>query len=106
MVKKATGALDDALNTLVINDFSGGLNTYCSALSLKSNESPDCLNVVPFIGRLLYRGGWLNYASIAAAADQLYAFYDADGNKHLVVWANGNLYDVISGTAVLIASAQ
>ena len=82
-----------------------GLNTYIGAMSLPVNFSPDMLNLISFPGRLKYRGGMLPYAALLEAADQAFFFYDDDGDKHFAVFANGNLYDVESGTAVLIDSA-
>jgi hypothetical protein len=85
-------------------DFSGGWNVYKGALALNSNESPDMLNVIPFPGRLQFRGGWEVYSTIPFAADASYQFYDSGGAAHFCVWAGGNLYDCVSGAPVLVAS--
>ncbi len=96
---------DDGLKRAVFNDFAGGLNLYKGALDLNANESPDMLNVIPFPGKLQFRGGWTQYSTLPFPADDAYAFYDSGGALHYAVWANGNLYDVVSGAAVLIAAS-
>lgn len=96
---------DDALKRLLINDFAGGLNVNKGALDLNANESPDMLNVIPFNGRLQYRGGWTQYSTIPFPADDAYSFYDSGGALHYAIWANGNLYDVVSGAPILVAAA-
>jgi len=86
-------------------DFSGGWHVYEGAMALSSNQSPDMLNVIPFPGRLQYRGGSAIYSTLPYAADASYQFYDANEANHFVVWAGGNLYDCASGVYVLIASS-
>jgi len=104
MAKAQKGILDDSYQKLNLTDFSGGLNTYIGALSLSPNQSPDCLNVIPFPGRLQYRGGWTLFSSLTTGdpCDFLYPFYDSTGAKHLVSWEDGSVYDYISGSAVLV----
>lgn len=89
----------------MLADFGGALNTFVGAMSLPVNCSPDMLNLIPFPGRLKYRGGMTSYCALLESADQAIDFYDFDEDKHFAVFANGNLYDVESGTAVLIAAA-
>jgi hypothetical protein len=86
-------------------DFSGGWVVYTGALALAGNQSPDMLNVVPFPGRLTYRGGTSKYSTLPYVADATYQFYDTNEANHFAVWAGGNLYDCISGTPVLIAAS-
>jgi len=85
-------------------DFSGGWVVYTGAMALSGNQSPDMLNVIPFPGKLQYRGGTSVYSALPYAADASYQFYDGNDANHFMVWAHGNLYDCISGTYVLIAS--
>lgn len=87
-------------SSLKINNFDGGLNLYKGAMSLGSNESPDELNVVPFPGRLKYRGGSAEYSPQEDPADMALDFYDQDGMKHFAVWNGGNLQDMVSGAPV------
>jgi hypothetical protein len=103
MARPPSAPLDDAYRSIIINDFSGGLVTVASSLSLASNQSPDMLNVIHLPGRLLFRGGY-DYISdpFPAGADAAYPFYDSVGAKHYVVWANGNVYDVVNGNLQLI----
>lgn len=102
MARPPAGVLDDSYRTLIINDISGGMNVYKGALSLSSNESPDMLNVLPVPGGLEYRGGWAPYATLVANADACYSFYDASGTKHMVVWRDGDVVDVVSGAEVSV----
>lgn len=105
MVALPKAALDDSYKQLLLTDFKGGLNTNTGALDLAADETPDCLNVIPFPGRWQYRGGYTRYSTLPAKADGAYAFYDSNGSKHYAVWSNGNLYDCVSGAPVLIAAA-
>ena len=104
MAKKVTGALDDSLSDVKITDFSGGLNTMEGALSLSASETPDCQNVLGFPGRLLYVGGTTLDVTLPARyqGDGGEQFYDANNNKHLIGWANGNMYDLVNGILLLI----
>jgi hypothetical protein len=102
MAQPAKGVLDDSYTKLVLMDFSGGVNLYKGALALGTNESPEMWNVIPFPGRLQYRGGWTPTCTLPGEADQAYAFYDTIGAKRWVVWTGGDLYDVTSGVPILI----
>ena len=104
MAKKLQGALDDSLSDLKIIDFSGGLNTMEGALSLSSSETPDCQNVLGFPGRLLYVGGTTLDTALPShyQGDGGTQFYDANNAKHLIGWANGNMYDLVNGILLLI----
>lgn len=105
MARISRGTLDDALPQVAILDFSGGLNTMEGALSLSSNETPDCQNVLGFPGRLLYVGGTNNNTPLPTAnGDGGIQFYDVNGAKHIIAWANGNMYDTVNGTLVVIAT--
>lgn len=102
------GVLDDVLPTLRIGDFSGGINTMEGALSLSSNETPDCQNVIGFPGRLLYVGGTNNVTALPVGlnnGDGGIQFYDSNNAKHIIVWADGNMYDTVNGTRTLINSS-
>jgi len=107
VAKKVAGNLDDSLTDIRITDFSGGLNTFNGPLTLASNETPQCQNVLGFPGRLLYNGGYNLEATLPATSnpDNDWEFYDVNNIKHHIVWANGNMYDTASGTSVLIATA-
>jgi len=106
MAKKAQGALDDSLSVLSLSDFSGGLNTYDDILDLQPNETPDMQNFLPFAGRLVYRGGSSIFCSgLPSTPDAAFIFFDSSGNRHMAVFASGNLYDCAAGSAILIASA-
>lgn len=106
MAQITKGVLDDALPTVKILDFTGGLNTMEGAFSLSTSETPACQNVLGFPGRALYIGGTNNDTPLPAGSkgDGGKQFYDANNNKHVIVWANGNMYDTVNGTQVLIAS--
>ena len=104
MVAPIKSALDDGLFQLQVMDMSGGLNTNTGATSLAPNQTPDCLNVIGFPGRLQYRGGFTLFCSLPALADREYRFFDISGTQHLMVWAGGDLYDCKTGTAVLITA--
>ena len=98
------GMLEDSYQRLLLNDFSGGLNTYTGAISLPSNASPDMLNVIPTPGRLRYRGGYNSYSPLTHTADQVCDFYDTAGTHHYVVWENGAIVDVYTGAEVAVTS--
>lgn len=106
MVALPKAALDDSHKQLLLIDFAGGLNTNTGAYDLASNETPDCLNVIPFPGRLQYRGGYTLFCALPGAADGALEFFDSNGNRHYAVWSMGNLYDCVSGSAVLIAAGK
>jgi len=100
--------IDDALKSLYIGDFSGGLNSEMDPIDLPINASPDCENVrVTKGGRVIGRDGTtVRVSSLPAAnSDGAAFFYDDNGERRLVVFNNGALYDCTSYTAVLIQSA-
>lgn len=105
MPSRTKGVREDNYQVALLNDFSGGWNTVKGALSLSLNETNDLLNLITFPGRLQYRGGWQRFAGLPGPSDGAWPFYDANGAKHIAVWAGGNLYDCISGIAVLIENA-
>lgn len=92
--------LEDSYQRLMVPDFSAGEVTYMGALSLPLNAASALLNLVPYPGRLKYRGGYAQYSPLSYTADQALAFYDTNGDKHFPVWMNGGLYDVVAGVAV------
>lgn len=100
MPRAPQNEIDDSYLKILLPDFSGGLDQYIGAISLPLNKSPDMLNVVPFPGRLKYRGGYSQYCPMTATADQAGAFYDNAGIKHFPTWAGGNLVDTVSGAVV------
>lgn len=106
MAKAAKGNLDDSLVDIRIQDFSGGLNTFDGPLTLASNETPQCQNVLGFPGRLLYNGGYKQESALPTSVvpDNSWEFYDSSNAKHHVIWVNGNMYDTASGSAVTIAT--
>jgi hypothetical protein len=105
MAIPAKAYLDDARKFIQIFDISRGLNTRTGALSLGSNQVPDCLNIFSYQGVTLFRGGYFLFCPLGYPADAAFEYTDGDQNPHYMVWAGGNLYDCISGTAVTIATA-
>lgn len=97
--------IEDNYSRIQITDFQGGLATAIGALSLQNNQFAACRNIIPMIGRVLFRGGWDIYATIPAAADAAFRFTDQNGNQHFVVWAGGSVYDVVGGGASLVEGA-
>lgn len=106
MAQKTKGVFDDALATLPMRDISGGMNTMDGALSLASNQTPFCNNVIGFTGRTIYAGGWNLVTGLPAQnnGDNGWQFYDINGAKHIVAWAGGNMYDTVNGIQTLIAA--
>ncbi|MEM0142497.1 MAG: hypothetical protein QXL94_00885, partial [Candidatus Parvarchaeum sp.] len=107
MTRLYPGTQEDNLKSILLNDFSGGLNTYKSSINLNANESPACLNVIPMPGRLITRGGWFVQTPLSGtnlACDLLYYFEDYNGGNHIMMFAGGNLYDVTQPTAVEIGT--
>lgn len=100
------GNLDDAMLSLRIVDFSGGLNSESDPQDLPLNASPDCQNVKLLKpGRLIGRNGYIvTIGSLAAKGDGVAFFYDANGNRRLALWSNGNIYDITTGTLSSIAT--
>lgn len=99
--------LDDAMRSVYIADFSGGLNSEDDPQDLPLNASPDCQNVkILKGGRLIGRDGYVvRVASLPANPDGAGFFYDSSGNRRVVVFTDGALYDCTSGAANLIQSA-
>lgn len=100
-------ALDDAMLAFRVTDFSGGLNSEMDQLDLKEDSSPDCENVkITKPGRLIGRDGYVaRITGITNAPDGIDFFYDALGSRRVVMWANGNIYDVTGHTLSVIASS-
>lgn len=107
MSQLTKGVFDDALPTLSVKDISGGLNTMDGALSLASNQTPACSNVIGFPGRTLYIGGYNSYTPLDAGvqSDGGWQYYDTNGAKHIIVWAGGNMYDTVNGIKTTIATS-
>ena len=91
--------------SIILDDFSGGWVTMTGALALQRNQSPDMLNLIALPGRLRFRGGYQNVCALPDGADGAYPFYDSDNAKHFAVWCGGDLYDLISGTPVLVTAS-
>jgi hypothetical protein len=89
---------------LNITDMSKGLVTNIGALSLGPNQTPDSLNVFAYNGEMLFRGGYEEFAALTVGADADCLYYDTTPTKHMLVWLGGDIYDVASGTAVLVAA--
>lgn len=97
---------DDSWQAIQINDFSGGLVTLASSLSLQQNQSPAMLNCIPLPGRLMFRGGYvIETSGLPGPCDQAYSYFDADGDKHYMVWSDGDLYDCVTGVPILVEAA-
>ena len=93
------------LNTIVINDFTGGLNLRADAFQLADNESPDMQNVdVDPRGGFSSRGGMVDYGTsaiggVSAGAFQPYRLFPWDGAyKHLMIAANDKVFWTANGT--------
>jgi hypothetical protein len=99
------GPLEDALQQLNISDMSGGLATAPGPLALGPNQTPNSLNIFAYEGQLFFRGGYLTFCSLPAAADAAFTYVDTLGAQHLMIWSDGNLYDCRTGAAVLVATA-
>jgi hypothetical protein len=89
---------------IALSDMSGGLATDVGPLAISANQTPDSLNVFAWQGQLRFRGGYSLWSSLPGSADGDYSFTDAAGIQHMMVWCIGNLYDVVSGSPVLITS--
>lgn len=103
---QATKSLDDTLPSVLVKDISGGMNTQDGAFSIASTETFSCQNIISFLGRNIYIGGFFAYATalINAAADGNWQFYDINKAKHIIEWRGGNMYDTVNGAISLIAS--
>ena len=93
------------LNTIVVNDFTGGLNLRADAFQLADNESPDMQNVdVDPRGGFSSRGGIIEYSTAAVGGASAGSFvpnslFPWDGAyKHLMIGANDNVYWTANGT--------
>jgi hypothetical protein len=104
MVVSRPGTLDDTRLQLALSDMSGGLVTDLGPLAMSANQTPDSLNVFAWQGQLRFRGGYTQWCTLPGAADGDFSFVDAAQIQHMMVWCIGNLYDVVSGTPVLISS--
>lgn len=106
MAQKTKGVFDDALATLPMLDIQGGMNTQDGALSLASNETPMCNNVIGFPGRTIYVGGYNLLTGLPSGdtGDGGWQFYDINNAKHIIAWAGGNMFDTVNGIQTLIAS--
>lgn len=93
------------INTIVVNDFTGGLNLRADAFQLADNESPDMQNVdVDPRGGFSSRGGIVEYSTAAVGGASAGAFtprrlFPWDGAaKHLMVAANDKVFWTADGT--------
>ena len=93
------------LNTIVVNDFTGGLNLRADAFQLADNESPDLQNVdVDPRGGFSSRGGIIDYGTaavggISAGSFQPHRLFAWDGAyKHLMISANDKVFWTANGT--------
>lgn len=98
--------LDDGYKKLTINDFSAGTVSYLGQLALPLNAAAMIQNAVPFPGRLKYRGGFEQWSVLDDTADHAIAFYDNDGDRHFVVWRDGDMVDVVTGAEVVVDAAS
>jgi hypothetical protein len=105
MVVSRPGTLDDTRLQLALSDMSGGLVTDVGPLAMSATQTPDSLNVFAWNGQLRFRGGYTLWCTLPGSADGDFAFLDAAGIQHMMVWCIGNLYDVVTGSAVLVSSA-
>lgn len=98
--------LEDALLRIVVQDFLGGLNSETDPGDLPPNTSPDCENVRFGPGRVYGRNGYVVRTSgLPAVADGIAFFYDRNNDRRVVIWANGNVYDVTDFSLTLVASS-
>ena len=93
------------INTIVVNDFTGGLNLRADAFQLADNESPDMQNVdVDPRGGFSSRGGIVEYSTAAVGGASAGAFtprrlFPWDGAaKQLMVAANDKVFWTADGT--------
>lgn len=102
-------ALDDALQSLRVETFNGGLNSDADPNDLGLDSSPDCQNVkILKDGRITGRDGYLPSISglPAAVSDGHCWFNDSTTTRRRYVWNNGSIYDISNGaTATLVAAA-
>jgi hypothetical protein len=93
------------IQTVIVNDFTGGLNYRADAFQLANNESPDMLNVdVDPRGGFSSRGGVIDYSTSAIGGISSLGFrpnklFAWDGAyKHLLVAANDRVFWTANGT--------
>jgi hypothetical protein len=91
--------LEDALTGLIIGSFDGGLQSDVDPTDLPISASPDCENVrFTSMGSLEGRDGWSIVQQVVAAAatraDGCYRFFDSNDDECIVVFIDGNLYDM------------
>ena len=106
MGNRASGSSDNS-KLVQVTDFSLGLNSMYGGFYIGSNEAlaDRTQNVIGFPGRCLYVGGFNASSALASnAVDGAWQFYDYSGAKHQIVWANGNIYDCVTGVPVTIAT--
>ena len=93
------------IQTVVVNDFTGGLNYRADAFQLADNESPDMQNVdVDPRGGFSSRDSLVDYSTaaiggIAATGFEPNKLFAWDGAyKHLMIAANDKVFWTASGT--------
>jgi len=92
---------DLALDELEISDFTPGLLSDLDPNDIPLGGCRNTENVVFQPGAMLGRRGFSILNSLlAGVADGIATFYDSDGNLHLVVWADGDFFDVDTITFV------
>lgn len=95
------GVRSNKLPVIQVGDFTGGLQSNADPADLPLNASPDCENVFAQSGQLYGRLGHIvRAAGLPAAADGGAFFYDRNGDRRLVVFSNGNIYDLSSSFTV------
>lgn len=86
--------------------FDGGLNLTEGADVVRPEQCVDCLNVVYLLaGGVAQRSGYKRFTSaeLTNQPDSLYAHYESDGTKQLIV-GNGNRLDVLNTSGASIAN--
>lgn len=89
--------IEDALVGLIIGSFDGGLQSDVDPSDLPISASPDCENVrFSSMGSLEGRDGWSIVQAIVngTLVDGQNRFFDTNDSECIVIFANGNLYDV------------
>jgi len=106
MAQLPNGPFDDSLPTTIVKDISGGLNLQDGTLGIAPNETFSCMNVIGFLGRTIYIGGFSEYtaAGVPNGADGNWEFFDVNGAKHIIEWRGGNMYDTVNGVLTTIAT--
>jgi hypothetical protein len=73
---------------LVLDDFSGGINSKFSADAINDNESPELLNVrIDSVGAVSKRPSYSDYndTALSEEIDSAYRYYEIDGTKNTLV---------------------